>query len=437
MSLTYHIEKSRALHGKLRVASDKSISHRSIMLGAIADGTTHISDFLTGQDALATLNAFRTMGVNIEGPFSDNTVIVHGVGKYGLKAPAQTLDCGNSGTSMRLLTGLLCGQNFTAELLGDSSLNKRPMRRVSTPLQQMGAKIELTHENYPPLKIYPTQELRGIHYEMPVASAQVKSAILLAGLYAKGKTTVIEFHPTRDHTEKMLQAFQYPITISGNEISITGEHVLKSTHIKVPADISSAAFFIVAASITPDSDLLLTEVGVNSTRTGIIDILKLMGADITLENQRTLGAEPIADIRVRYSPLHGIPIPEKLVPLAIDEFPVIFIAAANAKGETVLTGAQELRVKESDRIQVMADGLKILGVNAQPSPEGIKIKGGSYHGGIIKSHGDHRIAMAFTIAALTAKTPIQIHDCDNVATSFPNFVELAKNCGINIQVGKH
>ncbi len=434
MPITYHVEKSAKLSGNIRVAGDKSISHRAIMLGAIAEGITQINGFLTGADALATLNAFRAMGVKIEGPSVDNTVIVHGVGKHGLKTPTSALDCGNSGTSMRLLAGLLSGQNFAAELVGDSSLSKRPMRRVSEPLKQMGAQIELTTNDYPPVKISPTKKLHGIKYDMPIASAQVKSALLLAGLYASGTTTVIEPHPTRDHTERMLQALQYPIKVHGNEITLEGSYSLIGTMLQVPADISSAAFFMVAASIAPGSNILLTEVGINPTRTGVIDILKLMGADITFENQRTLGAEPIADIRVRYAKLHGIHIPEKFVPLAIDEFPVIFIAAANAEGETILTGAQELRVKESDRIQVMADGLALLGVDAKPLPDGMKIRGGAYHGGTIESHGDHRIAMAFTIAGLTAQTLIQINNCDNVATSFPNFVELAQHCGIRCKL---
>mgnify|MGYP002336063627 CR=1 FL=1 len=419
------------LRGELIVPGDKSVSHRSIMLGSLADGIVEVRGFLEGEDALATMAAFRAMGVNIEGP-DRGLVRIHGVGMLGLRAPDKPIDCGNSGTSMRLLSGLMSGQNFSVELMGDRSLSKRPMNRVAVPLRQMGANIETAAEGRPPLKIFGNAALQPIDYALPVASAQVKSAVLLAGLYAKGRTCVVEPAPTRDHTERMLKAFGYAVEIDGARICIEGGGHLRATDIEVPADISSAAFFMVGASIAPGSNLLLKNVGVNPTRTGAIHILRAMGADITLENERMCGGEPVADIRIRHAPLHGIEIDPAHVPLAIDEFPVLFIAAANAAGETVLRGAEELRVKESDRIQVMADGLRELGIDAEPQPDGMKIRGGTYHGGRIDSAGDHRIAMAFAIAALRADGEILIDDCANVATSFPGFVALARTAGLDI-----
>lgn len=438
MPITYSIQPGAHISGEIEVPGDKSISHRALMLASIAEGTTQITGLLEGKDVLASLHAFRAMGVDIE-KSQEGNMTVKGVGKYGLRAPSSILDCGNSGTTIRLLCGLLSGQSFASVLMGDHSLSKRPMQRVVAPLLQMGAQIEMTADNYPPLNIHGAPKLQGIFYQMPIASAQVKSAILLAGLYAKGKTTVCEIAATRDHTERMLKSFQYPVDIQGNQISVESEYSLKATDIKVPGDISSAAFFIVAAAITPDSDLIIKNVGINPTRTGIIDILKMMGADISIENEnlseplakfaRLSGSEPIGDIHIRYAPLRGITIPAEIVPRAIDEFPALFIAAANAEGETILTGAKELRVKESDRIQVMADGLCALGIDATPTPEGIHITGGKYSGGNIDSHGDHRIAMAFTIAGIRAKTPIYITNCDNVETSFPNFISAAKAIG--------
>ncbi|CAD5109703.1 bifunctional prephenate dehydrogenase/3-phosphoshikimate 1-carboxyvinyltransferase [Zestomonas carbonaria] len=431
--LIYLANPGGSLSGRIRVPGDKSISHRSIMLGSLAEGTTQVEGFLEGEDALATLQAFRDMGVVIEGPHHGK-VTIHGVGLHGLKAPPGPLYLGNSGTSMRLLSGLLAAQPFDTTLTGDASLSKRPMNRVAKPLREMGAVIETGPEGRPPLTIRGGQLLTGMRYEMPMASAQVKSCLLLAGLYAAGETTVIEPAPTRDHTERMLRGFGYPVTVEGNTASVESGHKLTATHIEVPADISSAAFFLVAASIAEGSDLLLEHVGVNPTRTGVIDILKLMGADISLENQREVGGEPVADIRVRSSALKGIDIPEDLVPLAIDEFPVLFVAAACAEGRTVLRGAEELRVKESDRIQVMADGLVALGVKAEPTPDGIIIEGGPIGGGEVWSHGDHRIAMSFSVASLRAGAPIRIHDCANVATSFPNFIGLANQVGIRVSV---
>lgn len=432
--MEFLLQPGGCVQGTVRVPGDKSISHRSIMLGALAEGVTEISGFLEGEDALSTLNAFRAMGVDIEGP-RDGNVRVHGVGLHGLKAPAGPLDMGNSGTSMRLLSGLIAGQSFSATLIGDESLSKRPMERVAKPLRLMGAVVETQEGGRPPLVIKGQGKLKGIHYDLPMASAQVKSCLLLAGLYAEGETSVTEPAPTRDHTERMLGGFGYPVEKRGAAtVAVKSGGKLVGTKIDVPADISSATFFMVAAAIAPDSDLTLTHVGINPTRIGVINILKLMGSDLTVFNEREVGGEPVADIRVRYAPLHGIEIPEDQVPLAIDEFPALFIAAACAEGETVLRGAEELRVKESDRIQVMADGLHTLGVEATPTPDGIIITGGKLGGGVIQSHHDHRIAMSFAIASLRASAPIRIEKCDNVATSFPNFVELAQAAGLHIEV---
>lgn len=431
-SLRFSLQPGGRLSGRIRVPGDKSISHRSIMLGALAEGVTEVSGFLEGEDCLATLEAFRAMGVRIEGP-QEGSLRVHGVGLKGLKAPALPLDLGNSGTSMRLMAGLLSGQDFACTLIGDASLSRRPMRRVTEPLGRMGARIETGDGGRPPLVISGNNELQGIEYEMPMASAQVKSSILLAGLYARGRTCVIEPAPTRDHTERMLRGFGYAVHVDGARVCLEGGGRLTGTRIDVPADISSAAFFMVGASITPGSDLVLEHVGINPTRTGIIDILRLMGADIEVLATREVGGEPVGDLRVRGAALNGIRIPEALVPLAIDEFPAIFVAAACAQGQTVLTGAEELRVKESDRIQVMADGLRALGIEATPTPDGISIVGGRLGSGTVDSHGDHRIAMSFAMAALCAGGPVHIRDCANVNTSFPGFVELARGAGLDIQ----
>jgi 3-phosphoshikimate 1-carboxyvinyltransferase len=426
----YLVQPGGRLQGKLRVPGDKSISHRSIMLGALAEGTTQVSGFLEGEDALATLAAFRAMGVEIDGPDNGN-VTVHGVGMHGLKATEKDIYLGNSGTSIRLLSGLLAGQNFDCTLTGDSSLSGRPMRRVTDPLAEMGASID-SNEGKPPLKINGGSQLNSINYVLPMASAQVKSCVLLAGLYAQGTTTVKEPAPTRDHTERMLQGMGYHVAVDGDTVSLQGGGKLTATSIDVPADISSATFFMVGAAIAEGSDITLTHVGINPTRIGVINILRLMGADITLSNEAVTGGEPVADIRVRYAPLKGIEIPEDQVPLAIDEFPAIFIAAACADGRTVLTGAEELRVKESDRIQAMADGLEILGVDAQATADGIVINGGPIGSGEVDSLGDHRIAMSFAMAGLQAGGTIHINDCANVATSFPNFVELATHAGLDV-----
>jgi len=427
----FRVAPGGKLTGRVRVPGDKSISHRSIMLGSLAEGMTEVSGFLEGEDSLATLAAFRSLGVTIEGP-EQGRVGIHGVGLRGLAAPGQALDLGNSGTSMRLMAGLLAGQAFDTTLTGDASLSGRPMKRVVEPLTRMGAHITPTEAGTAPLLIKGGMQLRGIDYAMPVASAQVKSSLLLAGLYASGRTCVTEPAPTRDHTERMLVGMGYPLRREAGRVCLEGGHALRGISIDIPADISSAAFFLVGASIAPGSDLILEHVGINPTRTGVIDILQRMGASIRIENRREAGGEPVGDLHVRSASLHGIDIPSELVPLAIDEFPVLFVAAACASGRTVLTGAQELRVKESDRIQVMADGLRTLGISATATPDGMIVEGGALGSGMIDSHGDHRIAMAFAMAALRAEGTIDILDCANVNTSFPGFVGLATRAGLQI-----
>lgn len=405
------------------------------MLGALAEGTTRINGFLEGDDSLATLRAFRAMGVEIEGP-DHGQVVIQGVGMQGLRQPAAPLDLGNSGTSMRLMSGLMAGQGFDVTLVGDESLSGRPMKRVIDPLVAMGAVIDSAAGATAPLQVRPTPGLKGIDYDMPVASAQVKSCLLLAGLYADGETCVTEPAPTRDHTERMLAGFGYAVRRNGDRVCLRGGGKLQACAIDVPADISSAAFFLVGASIASGSDLMLEHVGINPTRDGVITILREMGADISISNRREVGGEPVADLQVRAAPLRGIRIPHDQVPLAIDEFPVLFVAAACADGETVLAGADELRVKESDRIQVMADGLAALGVDVRPTPDGIVIKGGPISGGEVESHGDHRIAMAFTMAGLCSHGEIKINDCANVNTSFPGFVELASRVGCRVHINE-
>lgn len=425
---------SSSLSGTVRVPGDKSISHRSIMFGSLAQGVTRVSGFLEGEDALATLNAFRAMGVKISDPENGN-VEIEGVGMHGLAAPEKTLDMGNSGTSMRLIAGILAGQKFDSTLIGDASLTRRPMSRVAAPLSLMGGQVITSEAGCPPLTIKGSKYLVGIEYPMPMASAQVKSCLLLAGLYAEGETAVMEPAPTRDHTERMLQAFGYPVVSEDGRVSLKGGGELIACDLDVPADISSATFFMVAAAISESADVLLTHVGMNPTRDGVIKILLLMGANLTLENERKIGGEPVADVRIKSSELKGIRIPPELVPLAIDEFPALFVAAACADGDTVLTNAEELRVKESDRIQVMADGLNEIGVKAKATPGGMEIQGGAkIHGGKVAAHGDHRIAMSFAVAGIRSKNTIEISDCDNVATSFPNFVELAQKIGMSLEV---
>ena len=429
--LRYRVRPGGGVTGRIRVPGDKSISHRAIMLGALAEGVTEVKGFLEGEDSLATLQAFREMGVAIEGPHQGR-VTVHGVGMHGLKAPSGPLYVGNAGTAMRLFAGLLAGQAFDTELTGDASLTRRPMGRVADPLRLMGAEIDTADGGRPPLYIHGGEALTGITYDMPMASAQVKSCLLLAGLYADGETRVREPAPTRDHTERMLAGFGYDVHREGDSCWLQGGGRLTAAPIDVPSDISSATFFLVAAAITPGADLVLEHVGINPTRIGVINILQLMGADLRLENAHEVGGEPVADLHIRFAPLKGIDIPVDQVPLAIDEFPALFVAAANAEGVTRLRGAEELRVKESDRLKAMADGLAILGVEHTLHEDGIDVVGGGYGGGRIDSLGDHRIAMAFTIAALRAREEIVIDDCANVATSFPGFLDLARRVGLSL-----
>ncbi|MBS0557254.1 MAG: 3-phosphoshikimate 1-carboxyvinyltransferase [Proteobacteria bacterium] len=424
---------SGPLRGEVRVPGDKSISHRAIMLAAIAEGTSRITGFLEGEDTRATARAFAQMGVRIDAP-APSERIVHGVGLHGLRAPDAPIDCGNAGTGMRLLAGLLAGQEFDSTLTGDASLSKRPMRRVIEPLTRMGAKIE-SSEGLPPLRIAGKRTLRGIDYALPVASAQVKSAILLAGLYADGATRVSEPHPTRDYTESMLRAFGWPIEFGSGWAKLSGGHRLRATDIRVPADFSSAAFFIVAATLAPGSELLLRDVGMNPRRTGLLRALRAMGADIRESNPRTQAGEAIADLIVRHAPLRGIDVPIEIVPDMIDEFPILFVAAAAAQGTTRIRGAAELRVKESDRIAVMARGLRALGVRIEETPDGAIIEGGKFTGGEADSAGDHRCAMSLAVAGAIADAPVRISDCANVATSFPGFVELAQSCGVVVLAG--
>jgi 3-phosphoshikimate 1-carboxyvinyltransferase len=426
----YQVAPATQVSGEVTVPGDKSISHRSLMLGGIATGTTRIAGFLASEDCLATLRALRALGVQIDRP-EPTRVIVHGVGADGLHGAEGPLDMGNAGTALRLSMGLLAGRPFASTLVGDASLMRRPMERVAGPLRQMGAQIT-THEGRPPVQLHGGRRLSGIDYVMPMASAQVKSALLLAGLGASGVTRVTEPAPTRDHTERMLGAFGVQVDRDGATVSLAGGQPLTGTDIEVPADFSSAAFFLVAGCLAAPAGLRLRNVGLNPTRTGLLDMLRMMGARITVHQHATAG-EPLADLDVEAGPLRGIEVPEHLVPLSIDEFPVFFIAAACAEGETLVRGAEELRVKESDRLAVMAAGLATLGVEHTLLPDGIRIRGGrTLGGGTIDSHGDHRIAMSFAVASLRARDPIRILDVANVATSFPGFVELAQSVGIRL-----
>lgn len=440
----FRVQPGGSVKGRIRVPGDKSISHRAVMLGSLAEGVTTVSGFLEGEDALNTLAAFRELGVTIAGP-ENGRLRIYGAGAKGLQAPRKPLYMGNSGTGMRLLAGVLAGQDFASELQGDESLTGRPMNRIVKPLSAMGAQIDSGPEGRPPLRINAAGAagqssainpggLQGIEYDMPVASAQVKSCLLLAGLYAEGVTSVREPGPCRDHTERMLRGFGVQLE-SGPErgrISIRGGQTLSAASIEVPGDISSAAFFLVAAAISPGSKLVLEHVGVNPTRAGVIDILRQMGADIRLRNERESGGEPVADLEVRYRPLRGVDIGEQQVALAIDEFPALLIAAACARGETRVRGAAELRVKESDRIDAMAQGLSVLGIENETWPDGIRVVGGELAGGTIDSRGDHRIAMAFAVAGLRCREALTIRNCANVATSFPGFAALAREAGLDI-----
>lgn len=424
------------LQGAIRVPGDKSMSHRAVMFSSLANGTSHVTGLLEGEDVMATLTAFRAMGVNATGP-NNGELTIEGVGMRGLQEPEEALDMGNSGTAMRLMSGILAAQNFASKLVGDESLSGRPMRRVTVPLTSMGARCATDENGCPPIHIRGVERLEPISYNLPMASAQIKSAVLLAGLYADGETSVTEPAPTRDHTERMLKAYGYKcdtekLNEGASTIRVKGGGELKATDIDIPADISSAAFFMVAASIVPGSKLTLEHVCINPTRTGIIDILKAMGADIKLINPRAVGGEPVADIQVTYVGLKGCEIDPKLVPLAIDEFPVVCIAAACAEGQTTVSGAEELRHKESDRISAMVEGLRSIGIEVEERRDGMSVTGGVIAGGRVESFHDHRIAMSFAVAGGVAESNIVIDGADNVATSFPNFVELANQAGLNV-----
>lgn len=432
--MDYYVTPSNNLNGEIAVPGDKSISHRAVILAVVAEGQTQVDGFLMGSDNLVTVDAFKKMGATIEVIGDEHILLVDGMGKDGLNAPLDnSLDCGNSGTAIRLLTGLLVGQSFATNLMGDQSLRRRPMKRIIDPLVQMGAKIDSV-KNSPPLKIRGNPNLKGIHYRLPMASAQVKSCLLLAGLYAQGETCITEPMPLRDHTERLLKYLSYPVRFGNLHACLSGNSTLKARDISIPGDISSAAFFIVAATITPGSAVYLRHVGINPTRLGIINLLKMMGADIEIINRQEKSGEPVGDIFVHHAQLTGIEIPQEQIPLAIDEFPVLLIAAAAAQGQTILRGANELRVKETDRIVAMAKGLQELGIKVELLPNGLIVQGGVFQGGAIYSYRDHRIAMAFAIAGTIAKAAVCIRDCENVKTSFPNFVELMSEVGMELKV---
>ena len=419
----YTVRTAKKVAGKIEVPGDKSISHRAVMLGSLARGTTIVSGFLQGEDTIATLNAFRLMGVDARE--EDQKIYIQGRGLFGLKEPDDVLDCGNSGTSMRLMTGILAGQRFFSVLSGDRYLRNRPMGRVIEPLSKMGASIQgRSGGTKAPLAIQ-GRELNGASYTSPVASAQIKSALLLAGLYASGETEVKEPSLSRDHTERMFRYFGADIDPHVSGAVVRGGRELEGKEVTVPADISSAAFFIVAALLVPDSELLIVNVGVNPTRTGILDILLKMGASIELLNAREVSGEPVADILVRSSHLRGIEIGGDLVPRAIDEFPVLCVAAASAEGKTILRDARELRVKETDRIAAMATNLAKAGVIVLETEDGMEITGTDVLQGCqVDSFGDHRIAMSMLIAGLVAQGETTVTDTDCISTSFPTFIEL-------------
>jgi 3-phosphoshikimate 1-carboxyvinyltransferase len=388
--------------------------------------------FLEGEDTRATARNLQQLGVRIDVP-GEGVRVVHGVGLHGLRGSGEVLDCGNAGTGMRLLAGLLAGQAFASTLAGDDSLSERPMARVMRPLAAMGARIGAREGGFPPLRIDISNDLHAIDFTNEVASAQVKSAVLLAGLYARGETIVREPQPTRDYTERMLAAFGWPVRIDGNAVHLPGGHRLRATDVEVPADFSSAAFPLLAATLVPGSDLLLEAVGINPRRTGLLSALRLMGADIGEENARQLGGETVADLRVRHAPLHGLELPQQLVPDMIDEFPALFVAAACASGESLLRGLGELRVKESDRLGAMARALATLGIGVDEGPDWLRVEGGSLGGGAVDSRGDHRIAMALAVAAQVAGGEVRVGDCANVDTSFPGFLAMAKSAGMNLR----
>lgn len=415
------IQPSKGLQGTLTIPGDKSISHRSIMFGSLAEGDTEITGFLYGDDCLSTVGAFRSMGIDID--VTDEKIVVHGKGLHGLSEPDNFIDVGNSGTTIRLISGILAGQKFNTVLTGDDSIRKRPMGRVIKPLSMMGAKITGRKQNtLAPLSVEGT-ELKAIHYESPVASAQVKSAVLLAGLYADGWTSVTEPSLSRNHTELMLQSFGAEIESVGTTARVKGNPDLKGQKIEVPGDISSAAYPLVAGSIIPGSELHLKNVGLNPTRTGIIDVLLDMGADITISNERVSGGEKMGDLTVRSAKLHGTTIAGDLIPRLVDEIPVIAVAAACAEGVTEIHDAQELKVKESNRLETVAQGLRAFGCSVEVLDDGLRIEGGGAlkAGAECNSYGDHRIAMSMTIAALAAEGAAEIEQFEAVSVSWPSF----------------
>ena len=423
-------DRGRPLAGRVRVPGDKSVSHRALMLSAIAEGESRITGFLEGEDTLATARILGQLGVGISTATMGERR-VSGVGLYGLHGCAEPLDCGNAGTGMRLLAGLLAGQPFDSTLVGDASLSGRPMGRVIGPLQAMGARID-SNEGRPPLRIHSNSGLQSIDFNTPVASAQLKSAVLLAGLYARGRTIVRE-QPTRDYTERMLAAFGVPIEFRPGYAAVDGGPRLRATDVDVPADMSSAAFFLVAASLVSGSDLLLEAVGMNPRRTGLVQALRLMGASIEELHPRQQGGEPVADLRVRAAALRGIDLPTALVPDMIDEIPVLMVAAAFAQGPTRIRGASELRVKESDRLAAMAAALAALGAGIVEAPDGADLSGGGgLRGGAVDSRGDHRIAMSMVVAGQCTAGAVEIADCSNVATSFPGFLDRARDAGMEV-----
>lgn len=431
------VQPGGTVDGRFAVPGDKSISHRSVIFGALAEGRTDVQGFLPGADTLATAQILRQLGVVIDRP-EPTCLRIQGVGLHGLRASADALDCGNAGTAMRLLAGLLSGQAFASTLVGDASLSNRPMRRVIDPLRQMGACIESTDAGTAPLKVQPAPGgLRGIDYACPVASAQIKSCILLAGLYADGLTRVSEPTPTRDYTERMLAALGADVAVEGASVRLTPGRRLRAQPILVPGDFSSAAFFLIAGSIARSGELIIENVGLNPRRTGLLETLLDMGADIETLALRDVAGEPVADLRVRPAQLRGVEVPVARVPDMIDEFPAFAIAAACAEGQSRIRGAHELRVKESDRIAAMARGLEAIGVELQEYEDGMAISGmGSLNGGVIDSRGDHRIAMSFAVAALRASAPLRILDCANVDTSFPGFAALAAQIGVRLAVSE-
>lgn len=429
--MRFKVTPSKVRDASVTVPGDKSVSHRALMLGSIAEGRTDVSGFLAGEDCLATLGAMRALGVEIDQP-SATQMSIAGVGLYGLQGAQTDLDLGNSGTAMRLMAGLLSGQSFNSVLTGDASLSGRPMSRIIKPLMMMGAAIESDCDGTPPLQISGGLKLHGIHYDLPMASAQVKSAILLAGLYANGSTSVREPAVTRDHTERMFGSMGVTVSSANGTIALEGGQQPQGCNVRVPADLSSASFVMLAALLAENADIQILNVGVNPTRTGVIDILQAMGADIRLENPQLLGEEPVADIRVRSSRLHGGPVDPALVSLAIDEFPVLFVAAAAAEGSTTFSGIGELRVKESDRISAMANGMRILGIQVDETDDGAVVHGGRFGGGTVNSYADHRVAMSLALAGTIASDEVIVEDVESVDTSFPGFCDCMNGLGTDI-----